>query len=185
VGHDWGGGVAWEAGTALRERLISLTVASTPHPRAMAEAMIHGQALRSWYMAAFQLPAVPEWFLLRGGQEGLAKGLVRGGLDEEAARRYAARMAEPGALTAALNWYRALPWSIKRGPATPVDVPTLYVWSDKDVVLGRWAAERTSRYVTGPYRFLELPGVSHWIPEEAPESLAEALLPHLADAATG
>jgi pimeloyl-ACP methyl ester carboxylesterase len=60
-----------------------------------------------------------------------------------------------------------------------VSVPTLYVWGDRDVALSRWAAERTARYVSGPYRFLELAGVSHWIPEEAPDALTDALLPHL------
>ena len=180
VGHDWGGFVAWGAGTVLADRLTSLTVVSTPHPRAFVEAMPRGQVLRSWYMGVFQLPVVPERMLLRGGSKGLAQVLVRGGLDAEAARRYATRLAEPGALTGALNWYRALPYNLKAGPVPAVTVPTLYVWSDKDVALGRWAAERTARYVSGPYRFVELSGISHWIPEEAPEALVDALLPHLA-----
>jgi pimeloyl-ACP methyl ester carboxylesterase len=179
VGHDWGGAVAWGAGALLADRLTSLTVLSTPHPRAFTAAMPRGQALRSWYMVAFQLPEVPERLLLRGGAHGLEQTLVRGGLDAEAAKRYAARLMEPGAMTAALNWYRALPYSMGR-PVPPITVPTLYVWSDKDIALGRWAAERTARYVTGPYRFLELAGVSHWIPEEAPDVLADALMPHLA-----
>ena len=180
VGHDWGGVVAWGAGTALADRLTSLTVVSTPHPRAFLEAMPRGQVLRSWYMAAVQLPALPERLLLRGGGAGLAESLVRGGLDAESADRYAARLREPGALTAALNWYRALPYDVKQGKAPPIAVPTLYVWSDKDPFLTRWAAERTARYVSGPYHFLELPGVSHWIPEEAPDALDDVLLPHLA-----
>jgi pimeloyl-ACP methyl ester carboxylesterase len=180
VGHDWGGFVAWGAGAVLAERVTSLTVVSTPHPRAFVEAMPRGQVLRSWYMAVFQLPALPERMLLRGGPRGLAQVLVRAGLDAEAARRYATRLQEPGALTGALNWYRALPFNLRSGPVPPVTVPTLYLWSDKDVALGHWAAERTARYVTGPYRFVELPGVSHWIPEEAPDVLVDALLPHLA-----
>jgi pimeloyl-ACP methyl ester carboxylesterase len=180
VGHDWGGAVAWAVGTFLADRVASLTVVSTPHPRAFVEAMPRGQILRSWYMAAFQLPGVPERLLLRGGGKTAQQALVRGGLDEESARRYATRLQEPGALTGALNWYRALPLDLRGGPGKPVSVPTLYVWSDKDVALGRWAAERTARYVTGPYTFLELPGVSHWIPEEAPDALTDALLPHLA-----
>jgi pimeloyl-ACP methyl ester carboxylesterase len=180
VGHDWGGFVAWGAGTELADRLTSLTVVSTPHPRAFAEAMPRGQLIKSWYMVLFQLPGLPERMLLRGGPEGLEKALVRGGLDAESAARYATRLREPGALTAALNWYRGLPFNLHRGAVKPISVPTLYVWSDKDIALSRWAAERTARYVSGPYRFLELPGVSHWIPEEAPDLLADALLPHLA-----
>ena len=179
VGHDWGGFVAWGAGTALADRLSSLAVVSTPHPRAFVEAMPRGQVIKSWYMAVFQLPGLPERMLLRGGTEGLEKVLVRGGLDAESASKYAARLREPGALTGALNWYRALPFNVTSGRVPPIAVPTLYVWSDKDVALSRWAAERTARYVSGPYRFLELPGVSHWIPEEAPDALTDALLPHL------
>lgn len=180
VGHDWGGFVAWGAGAALADRLTSLTVLSTPHPRAFVEAMPRGQLVKSWYMGAFQLPALPERMLLRGGAQGLEQVLVRGGLDAEAARRYATRLRAPGALTGALNWYRALPFNFSGGRVPPVAVPTLYMWSDKDIALGRWAAERTARYVTGPYRFVELPGVSHWIPEEAPYAVTDALLPHLA-----
>jgi pimeloyl-ACP methyl ester carboxylesterase len=179
VGHDWGGFVAWGAGTALADRLSSLAVVSTPHPRAFVEAMPRGQVIKSWYMAVFQLPGLPERMLLRGGTEGLQKVLVRGGLDAESAGKYAARLREPGALTGALNWYRALPFNVTSGRVPPIAVPTLYVWSDKDVALSRWAAERTARYVSGPYRFLQLPGVSHWIPEEAPDALTDALLPHL------
>jgi pimeloyl-ACP methyl ester carboxylesterase len=131
-------------------------------------------------MGVFQLPALPERMLLRGGAQGLEQALVRGGLDAEAARRYATRLREPGALTGALNWYRALPFNVSGGRVPPIAVPTLYMWSDKDIALSRWAAERTARYVSGPYRFVELPGVSHWIPEEAPEAVVDALLPHLA-----
>jgi pimeloyl-ACP methyl ester carboxylesterase len=86
-------------------------------------------------------------------------------------------LSAPGALTAALNWYRAM------SSSTPVDdvaVPTTYVWSDADVAIGRIAAEGCGEYVTGDYRFVELPGVSHWIPEEAPEALARAILDRIA-----
>ncbi len=61
----------------------------------------------------------------------------------------------------------------------PGTVPTLYVWSDGDLALGRTAAEATGRHVAGSYRFVELPGVSHWVPEQAPEALAALVLEHL------
>ena len=88
-------------------------------------------------------------------------------------------MLEPGALTAALNWYRAMdPASL--GDVGAVTVPTLYVWSDEDIALGRAAAEDTVNWVSAPYRFEVLSGVSHWIPETAPDRLNELLLEHLA-----
>jgi len=75
-------------------------------------------------------------------------------------------MAEPGALTAALNWYRALPYA--RQSIGPIDVPTLHVWGTDDVALGSAAAAGTARWVRGPYTFVRLPGIGHWIPETAP-----------------
>jgi pimeloyl-ACP methyl ester carboxylesterase len=127
-------------------------------------------------MAFFQLPVLPEALLRRR----LADVLVRAGQSAAAAQRDAAGMRGPGALTAGLNWYRALPLTDPRGAGAPVTVPTLYIWSDGDVALGRAGADRCADHVTGPYRFHLLPGVSHWIPDEAPAELAAALRPHLA-----
>jgi pimeloyl-ACP methyl ester carboxylesterase len=82
-------------------------------------------------------------------------------------------MAEPGALTASMNWYRALSWSDKSGQIT---VPTMYLWSDSDKWVRDKAARNTGRYVSGPYRVEILHGVSHWIPEEQPGTVARLLL---------
>jgi pimeloyl-ACP methyl ester carboxylesterase len=54
------------------------------------------------------------------------------------------------------------------------------VWSDGDVAIGRTAAEACANYVTGDYRFVELPGITHWIPEQAPDQLASAILDRIA-----
>jgi pimeloyl-ACP methyl ester carboxylesterase len=179
VGHDWGGFVAWNAAVAVPDRLASLTVVSTPHPAAIQNAMLRGQLLRSWYMLFFQLPWLPEQLFLARGETKLAGMLVRAGINAQAAGDYASRMSQPGAMTAALNWYRAIPWDAKPAPAIPAQVRTLYVWSDKDVALGRRAAEGTAKYVEGPYQFVELMGVSHWIPEESADRLIAVVLPHL------
>ena len=85
-------------------------------------------------------------------------------------------MTEPGLLTAAINWYRALPLSDMRGVGEKVTVPTLYVWSDGDTaVLGKGARE-CGRYVSGAYRFETLYGVSHWMVDEQPDTVADLLL---------
>ena len=102
--------------------------------------------------------------------------LVRSGLPEDLARRYRDFLSEPGALTAAINWYRAMPLVSPRNLAAPVTVPSLYVWSTRDQFLGRKAAELTERYVNAPYRFEVFEGASHWIPLDAPERLTELLL---------
>jgi pimeloyl-ACP methyl ester carboxylesterase len=62
----------------------------------------------------------------------------------------------------------------------PVRVPTMYVWPTDDAAIGRVAAESTREYVQGPYRFEVLEGVSHWVPETAPEELSDLLIRHLA-----
>lgn len=178
VGHDWGGAVAWALAAAHPERLRSLCVVSTPHPRAFAEALPRSlQALRSSYIGFFALPAVPETVLLAGGGAVLRRALRASGLPEGPAEDYVAAMREPGALTAALSWYRAArPSAMSVGPVT---VPTLYVWGPGDTALGGTAARRTGRHVTGPYRFEVLDGASHWIPETRARTLARLLAEHL------
>ncbi len=181
VGHDWGGAVAWALGTDHPDRLRTLTVLSTPHPGAFLRSTVtSGQALRSWYMGLFQIPRVPEWLSLVGDGRVALSSMRRSGLSEERANEYLAGMREPGAVTGALNWYRAIPFEAAAvRQAQPVTVPTLYVWSTKDVALGRKAAELTERHVSGPYRLEILEGVSHWIPEEAPDAVVRLVLDHV------
>jgi pimeloyl-ACP methyl ester carboxylesterase len=99
------------------------------------------------------------------------------GIPEEAVDEYVALLSAPGALTAALNWYRAMDSGTR---VDRVGVPTTYVWSDGDVAIGRTAAEGCAHFVTGDYRFVELPGITHWIPEQAPRELAAAILDRIA-----
>jgi pimeloyl-ACP methyl ester carboxylesterase len=178
VGHDWGGGVAWGLAWAAPERVRTLTAVSTPHPRALVRSTLAGdQAARSWYIGAFLLPVLPERALLAADARFLRRLLRRSGLPPGAADAYADRMAEPGALTAALNWYRALP--LDRPHLGRITVPTLYVWGAEDFALGPAAAAGTARWVTGPYTFVRLPDTGHWIPELAPEALLTPLLDQL------
>ena len=85
-------------------------------------------------------------------------------------------MAEPGALTAALNWYRAVPLGDARDTRKKVIVPTLYVWSDGDLALLEKGARLCGDFVLGDYRFEILNGVSHWILDEQPDKIADLLL---------
>lgn len=183
VGHDWGGMVAWVTAARHPGPVRSLSVVSTPHPGALAAALSAGdpdQTARSAYVHVFRRPAEPERLLL--GQDGEGEGLrsmfTATGLDESQAGEYVSLMQAPGAMTAALNWYRAMdPAEVEGLP--PVVVPTLYVWSNGDAALGRRAAEATAEFVAGRYQFVALDGVSHWIPEEVPDELGRLLLGHL------
>ncbi len=182
VGHDWGGAVAWALAALFPERVQSLVALSTPHPNAMRRALVRStQGLHSWYMLAFQIPGLPERLLRSGGGERLAKGLTSDGLPQDDARANATLLQEPGAARGAVNWYRGLLRS-KPSDLPKVSVPTTYAWGTKDGYLGRWAAEHTGDWTTGPYRFEVLEGVSHWIPEREPERTAQLVLDRAAGA---
>lgn len=177
LGHDWGAAVAWTLAGRHAERVASLSAVSVPHPAALRRALAGPQALRSWYIAAFQLPGLPER-LLRARAGALARRLLAGtGMrDPEVAVRL---LADPRTATAMLHWYRAirLPGQLHAGRTR---VPTLYVWSDGDTAIGRRAAEEAGDFVSAPYRFEILAGASHWIPEERPVELGAVVLEHLA-----
>jgi pimeloyl-ACP methyl ester carboxylesterase len=178
VGHDWGGGVAWALADWEPSRVRTVTSLTTPHPRAMLKAMVTGtQALKSWYMFMFQLPVVPELAYRPHMEPRLRATLQRTGLPDEAIDRYLTPLREPGAATAAINWYRGMPLS-RRRPGGTITVPTLYAYPTRDAFLGRKAADLTGDYVSGPYTYEVLDGVSHWMPEEVPDVVARLVTEH-------
>ena len=178
VGHDWGAAVAWAVAGLHPERLRTLTIVSVPHPKAFATALqTEDQQNRSSYIHLFRQEGKAEEVLLGGDGAALRAMLTGTGAAEEHARV----LTQPGAMTAALNWYRAMEPGLV-GDIPDITTPTLFIWSTNDVALGRDGAEATAQYVKGPYRFEVLEGVSHWIPEEAPEQLNELLLEHLRSA---
>jgi pimeloyl-ACP methyl ester carboxylesterase len=155
---------------------------SVPHPSAYTDAWRSDpeQQERSAYIRLFWQAGKAEEVLLADGARRLRRMLgteEETGVPAEAVEEYVAVLSAPGALTAALNWYRAMGSS---PPVDPVARPTTYVWSDGDVAIGRGAAEGCARYVTGDYRFVELGGTTHWIPEQAPRALATAVLDRIA-----
>jgi pimeloyl-ACP methyl ester carboxylesterase len=182
VGHDWGAQVAWGLAAWHPDRVRSLTAVSVPHPAAYTAAYRADpeQKERSAYIRLFWQAGKAEEVLLEDDARRLRRmlGPVEiTGVPEEAVEEYVAVLSAPGALTAALNWYRAMSSATR---VDPVEVPTTYVWSDGDVAIGRTAAEACTDHVSGDYRFVELPGITHWIPEQAPEALATAILDRIA-----
>jgi pimeloyl-ACP methyl ester carboxylesterase len=178
VGHDAGATVAWVVADEAPERVASLTTLSVPHPAAFLKAMVTSrQFFASWYMLFYQLPVIPEWYFGRhdwSGMSNFTQSISKQPF--EAAVRDARAMAESGALTSALNWYRAVPLTDVRRAPRETTVPTMYVWSDGDTAVHSKGALNTGRYVTGEYRFEVLKGVSHWILDEQPSAAAELLL---------
>lgn len=181
VAHDWGGMVAWALATTHPERLKSLTILSTPHPVALQQAAAAdpGQYHRLDYVRFFRRPSgVAEGALLANNAARL-RSAYGGRIPEQLIDDYVRRLSEPGALTATLNWYRAVDdaFTVHAGR---ISVPTLYVWGTADVALGRDAAERTAGYIDAPYRFEALEGASHWLPKENPDQIIPMILDHLA-----
>jgi pimeloyl-ACP methyl ester carboxylesterase len=184
VGHDWGGAVAWVLAGRHPERVASLTVLSTPHPKAFQAAYWRStQAVRSTYMLFFTLPAVPERVLLARDGRMLDAALRRSGLPAEQAGRYVARLREPGALTAMLGWYRGIAASRGFG-AGRTRVPTTYVVGRHDPFFSHAAMSRTRDFVLGDFRQVEL-DAGHWVPEMRPDVVADAVLRRVRDERSG
>jgi len=183
VGHDWGGAVAWQVAGRHPERLRTVTSVSTPHPGAFRRSLQDGeQRDKSSYILFFRSPEA-EPFFLDNDAAGLRALYTASGLSDDAVEDYVRVLTQPGAMTGALNWYRAADLGLVEGLG-PITTPTMYVWSTFDPALGRDAAEATAAQVEGPYRFEVLEGVSHWIPEEAPDALNALLIEHLGGAST-
>lgn len=174
VGHDWGSVVGWVVAAQHPELVRSWTAVSVGHPVAFLRSLLTSNQLRmSWYMAFFWLPRLPERVLAtaRGETE-----LRRGGMSPAMIERYRREVVADGALRGGLSWYRGLLLTNVRRAFRRVRVPTTMIWSSGDVALGRTGAVGSRRWVSAPYAYVELPGVSHWVPEEAPQAVADAVL---------
>ena len=183
VGHDWGGAVAWTLAGRHADRTLSLTALSTPHPAAMIRSLTRSdQALRSSYMAGFQVPRLPERLLLADDGARLRRALVDSGLADERADHYVRRMQEPGALTCALGWYRGIPASRGSG-AGVVRVPTAFVHGRQDPFFAPAAVRDTGRFVRGHLRTVGL-DAGHWLPEQEARRVADVVLALLRRAST-
>ncbi|HTS02204.1 MAG TPA: alpha/beta fold hydrolase, partial [Thermoanaerobaculia bacterium] len=184
VGHDWGGAFAWYAPLFCPERLLSLTLLNAPHPLAFRRELKTSAAQRrkSSYVFLFQLPWLPERRIRAGNFATLEKMLRRdpvrpGAFSDEDVRLYREALGRPGALTAAVNYYRAAlrfpPRS--RGRAWPEDLETLVVWGERDRYLGPGLLDGLDRWV--PRLTIErIPDASHWVQADAPERVNELLI---------
>jgi len=192
VGHDWGGAVAWETAIRLPQVVRRLVVLNAPHPAAMLrELRTVEQLRRSWYMFFFQLPWLPEALARLSGYSALEAVFRRdptraGAYSDEDIRLYRQAVARPGALTGAINYYRALfrqaPAGALRGMrALPtITVPTLLIWGMRDRYLGPRLLDGLDQWVAN-LRVERLPDASHWVMADEPQRVNDLLLGFLRD----
>jgi pimeloyl-ACP methyl ester carboxylesterase len=176
VGHDWGAVVGWWTVMQYPDRIRSWTALSIPHVGVFLAAM---RDEIPTYINMLRIPWLPEALFTFNGLAAMTQSYDR--MPEAQGQDYFAVFSEPGALTAAINYYRALPESIRAASDVPtqIDRPVLFIWGNQDY----WGSrpERTQQYelILGPYEEIEL-DAGHSLIEEEPKIVVEAILKHLA-----
>ena len=179
VGHDWGGQVSWGVAGKHPDRLASLTILSRPHPASFRRALLKedgDQKHRSRHHRKFLEPETGP-MLLEENARRLRRNLATQGVPEAAIEEHLGVLGSPEALEAALAWYRA-----NKGLAAEIgtiEVPTLYIWGDADATVGPEAAHGTREFVGAAYGMEVLPGIGHFVMDQAPAKAVDLLLQHL------
>ncbi|MEC8024830.1 MAG: alpha/beta hydrolase [Myxococcota bacterium] len=181
VGHDWGAMVAWAVAIEFPERLKSLATISVPHPQPFLEASQNPESCQKAASSYFDLLITPgSELIILANDAAQLKGFYAG-LPQHHIDDYVAVLSEGDTLKYAINWYRAnLGANTPEEQFGPTAAPTLFVWSTDDTAICDDAPYKTMDYCTGPYEFLVLEDIDHWIPENAADALNKALLKHLA-----
>ncbi len=183
VGHDWGGIVAWRLAMTRPECVDRLVILNAPHPGPLArQARSLAQLLKSWYVFWFQLPVLPELTCRQGKFDVLERTLrddpggSRPRVSEQDLVFYRRALSRPGALTAAINWYRAaFRWGLRgAGVIRPVNVPTLVLWGERDRYLGRELLDGLEAWVPS-LEVVCFPRASHWLHLDETEAVNAAI----------
>jgi pimeloyl-ACP methyl ester carboxylesterase len=189
IGHDWGAAIAWNYAMYGRVPIARLIIMNVPHPALFARGLRTLRQLRkSSYIFFFQLPWLPERMLSRAhcapiGRAFRGMAVDKSRFPDDVLAVYRDNAAQPGALTAMLNYYRALLRRRPRGRAIrTITLPTLMLWGEVDAALGKELTFGTERYVPD-LTLRYLPGVSHWVQQEAPEAVNAMMEAWLSDGA--
>jgi len=184
IGHDWGAVVAWAFATRQVRPLDALIIMNVPHPMCYFQRLFRSsQFFKSWYIFFFQLPWLPEWLLTRRKSRAVS-GMVlrtssnRGKFPRDLLDIFQQNAQSPGAVTAMLNWYRA---AFRRGARRQrrtgfpiIHTRTLMIWGEEDAALDKSTTYGTDRYVSD-LTLRYLPGVSHWVQQDATEAVNEMM----------
>ena len=189
AGHDWGGSLCWATSALMPDKVRSLMILNAPHPVASAECrQVPEQQQKSWYMLLFQFEGVAEERLLKDGAANLSPFVfdtaAPGTFGDDERRVFTDALMREGAMTAALEYYRAnIPpgnWLKPPPDLPPVTVPTTIMWADADAYMTPLLLEHSITKVEGPLEVVMLEGVSHWAQQEAPDLVTAAMRDHLA-----
>ena len=183
IAHDWGALIAWSFAIAKRQPLDGLVIMNVPHPAVFARVLRGSlaQLRKSWYVFFFQLPLLPETMLGARGARAVGeafRGMAvnKAAFPDEVLAHYRQNAMQPGALTAMVNYYRANFLSLAQvQDAAPIEVPVLMVWGEEDTALGLELTEGYAPYVRD-FTLARLPGVSHWVQQEAPDLVNARML---------
>lgn len=180
IGHDWGGIIAWQTALRGKVHLDGLVILNAPHPDIFAKVLRRSwrQKARSWYVALFQLPWLPEWLLTR------SHGAAIGRMFRKHSRKFPKELIEicrrnavqPGAATAMLNYYRANVSSFSGDSwhNQTLHTPTLMIWGENDIALDIALTHGNETYVED-FTLHKLPGVSHWVQQDAPDDVNDLI----------
>lgn len=178
VGHDWGAAIGWNIVYQHKERVLSWSALSVPHGRAFGKAikMDKAQQKKSSYIKWFLLPWLPELYIRRNDFK-MFRRLWKHS-DKEEVEEYLRIFKKKKCLTAALNYYRANLGRGKRVFIGAVDTPTLFIWGNKDLAVGSFAAYENEKYVRGDYLFVEVEG-GHWLVQTNFKEVEKSVTGHL------
>jgi epoxide hydrolase 4 len=172
VGHDWGGALAWYFAMAHPEYLEKLVILNAPHPAIMRRELAQNEKQReaSQYMVGFRNPEAEQQLAANNYatlQHTVLNSLIeRGHMTEEDRAAYLEAWSQPGALTGALNYYRATQQFEHNGEA--IQVPTLVIWGEQDQYLLTGQLDGLDGVVAN-LTVKRVPDASHWIIHEQPE----------------
>ncbi len=183
VGHDWGGAVAWATALKRPEVVERLIVLNCPHLKRMSQELRRNwrQMLRSWYMAFFQLPWLPEAMFRARNFRALDRALLgnsirKGAITDDDLRYFHDAFRNRYSISAAINYYRAnfrSGFMARTGSNDWIDrqiaAPTMLIWGEQDFALGKELTYNMEALFTGPFEINYIPSAGHWVQQEEPE----------------
>jgi len=183
VGHDWGAIIGWKLAHDHKNKILSWTGISVPHPQSFGKAMVmdEEQIKMSQYVKNFQTPNLPEEQIRKDDFKTLRK--LWENCPNDQIEDYLKIFSQPNQLTATLNYYRSnyelLKSAVQAEILGDIHVPTLFIWGNKDIAIGSTSVNEHHQYMKNEYEFLELDS-GHWLIQTEYQELEKAIANHIA-----